>query len=280
MSVSTRASCGAISLRIYLGAYIATVQPATEAKPNRRSRPRSPPDPSPRAEPGRPRLSGPAPIVRDERPLASPRGRRSCHARAARLLPSLSSERGQGQASDARIGRAASVSRRRRLAPASVARRQRGEADHSRLLPRVGGALRKVACRRIAGHGGKRELLPPPLQRAQSRRDSTRAPRAFLGRPTRAPPAPKSPLDAVQVRALGARPWRVHSSARSRTCVLRDAPRDRLRLQAFRAHRGSNVSQPHAPGPSMEGRGRRFESGRGLPSGAGRSRCLRIQGER
>ena len=70
MSVSTRASCGAISLPIYLGAYLATVQPATEAKSNRRSRPRSPPDPSPRAEPGRPRLSGPAPIVRDERPLA------------------------------------------------------------------------------------------------------------------------------------------------------------------------------------------------------------------
>ncbi len=43
-------------------------------------------------------------------------------------------ERLARRASDAWVGRAASVSRRRRLAPASVAKGQRREADHSRLV--------------------------------------------------------------------------------------------------------------------------------------------------
>jgi hypothetical protein len=162
------------------------------------------------------------------------------------------SERRRVSPSDARSGRAASVSRLLGSRPLRWQRDSAAKLITRRLLPRAE-EHSEVACRRIAGHGGSVKLLPPRPRRAQQRGDGTRTPRAALGRlgrlasPTPAPPALKNSARRGPGSASAARPWRVHWSARWWTCALRDAPRDRLRMQAFRAHRGATCRIPTHP---------------------------------
>jgi hypothetical protein len=195
---------------------------------------------------------------------------RQAGVRTPSLLECARSRRLDSGSAHARSGRAARLSRRRGPAPASVWQQlQRREADHSRLLARVGGALRS----RLSSHRRPRRkhenscrlLLSKPNNAVTARG----RPERFLGRfwgvgPTPAVSAgprisavygkliPRNPhhghpgsprndvlgvgemarhkaLVLLRLRVHGASIW----SARSWPCVLRDAPWDRLDCRGF-----------------------------------------------